>query len=370
MQALVVHRAAVHQRGVGLHRALQHLEQVHVADVRVDDGLEHERDRRTVTCVRRRRRSLLGDELREAVDADELGRAAAQHREHRARRHAVGQRVRELRDRDGLVGEVALHEVVVAHHDALDERVVDGVLLHLHLGRDRSLGGGAVDVVHRVVVEQLDHPVEVGLLADGELQRRDAGAELVLELVEGARERRPLAVELVHEHGAGETELLGHAPHQLGLHLDAFDRRHHEHREVGGAQRGSDVAHEVGVAGRVDHVDLVTVVLERRHRQRHRDAPPRFLGVEVGDGGAVLDPAQAADGAGVVEEGLGQGGLPRAAVTDQGHVADLLRRVRLGRHWHPPVQRTVLCEGVYARHSVRCPGSATGLGPGAPRGGC
>ncbi len=89
-------------------------------------------------------------------------------------------------DRDGLVGEVALHQVVVAHHDALDERVVDGVLLHLHLGRDRTLGGSAVDVVDGVVVEQLDHPVEVGFLTDGELQRRDAGAELVLELVEGA----------------------------------------------------------------------------------------------------------------------------------------------------------------------------------------
>ena len=79
------------------------------------------------------------------------------------------------------------------------ERVVDRVLLHLHLGRDRALGRLAVDVVHRVVVEQLDDAAEVGFVADGELQRRDAGAELVLELVERARERRPLAVELVDE---------------------------------------------------------------------------------------------------------------------------------------------------------------------------
>ena len=102
--------------------------------------------------------------------------------------------------------------------------------------------------MHRVVVEQVDDAVEVGLVADGELQRRDAGAELVLELVERARERRALAVELVDEDRARQPELVGHAPHDLGLHLDALDRRHHEHREVGGPQRGGDVADEVGVA--------------------------------------------------------------------------------------------------------------------------
>ena len=224
MQPLLVHGPAVHQGRIGLHRALQDLEEVHVPDVRVDDRLEHERDRRAVTGGGGRRRSFFGEELREAVDAHELGRAAAQHREHRARRHAVGQRVRELRHRDRLVGEVPLHEVVVAHDDALDERVVDGVLLHLHLGWDRTLGGLSVDVVHRVVVEQFDHAVEVGLLADGELERRDAGAELVLQLVERARERRPFPIQLVDEHGPGQSEILGHSPDQLGLHLDALHR--------------------------------------------------------------------------------------------------------------------------------------------------
>ena len=82
VQPLVVHRAAVHQRGVGLHRALQHLEQVHVADVRVDDRLEHERDRRTVA---RRRAAGPSSAMKCASRSTpiELRRAAAQHREHR-----------------------------------------------------------------------------------------------------------------------------------------------------------------------------------------------------------------------------------------------------------------------------------------------
>ena len=91
-------------------------------------------------------------------------------------------------------------------------------------------------------------PGERGLLADRELQRRDARAEQLLQLVERALERRALAVELVDEDRARDAALLGELPRDLGLHLDAFDRGHDEQREVGGLERGGDVADEVGVA--------------------------------------------------------------------------------------------------------------------------
>ena len=87
-------RADVHEHVVVLHRALQHLEQVHVADVRVDDRLEHLEDRRAFR--RGRRRTFLDEERHQTVDADELGRASAQNGEHRRARDTVGERVREL----------------------------------------------------------------------------------------------------------------------------------------------------------------------------------------------------------------------------------------------------------------------------------
>ena len=195
-----------------------------------------------------------------------------------------------------------------------------------------------VGVQHRGVFEEVDDPAELGFFADRELERRDAGPELLVELIERARERRALTVELVHEERPREPELFGHPPDDLGLHLDALDRGHHEDREVGGAERGGDVADEVGVSGGVEHVDLDALVLEGRDAERRGDPAPGFLGVEVGDGVAVLHPALTGDRPGDEEQRLGERGLARPAVAHEGDVAKLVRRVRLGRHRHPQVR--------------------------------
>ena len=328
VHALVGAGAVVGEHLVVLHRSLHDAEQVDPADVGVDDRLEHERGRRALGRLRCRR--LVDEEAHEPVDADELRRAAAQHREHRALRDAARERGRELRRVDRLVVEVPLHEFVVADDDALDERVVHRVLLVLHLGRDGSddAGRARAVVADRVVGEELDDSGQRGLLTDRELQRRDARAEALLQLIERARERRALAIELVDEDRARHVARFGHLPRDLGLHLDAFDRGDDEQREVGRLQRGRDIADEVGVTGCVDHVDLVPVVLERRERERHGDAPPLLFGIEVARGVVVLDPAQARYRPGGEQHGFGEGGLACTPVADEGDVAELRGRER------------------------------------------
>ena len=83
--------------------------------------------------------------------------------------------------------------------------------------------------------------------------------------------------------------------------------------------------------------------LERRDGERQRDAPALLLGVVVADRGAVLDPPEPVDGAGAVQERLGQRRLAGAAVADQGHVADLLGRKEL--HSVPPRWSTAASAG-------------------------
>ena len=355
VQPLLGDRAAVHEVGVGLDRALEHLEEVHPTDVGIHDRLEHERGGRAVADLRRR--SLLGHEVREPVDADEPRRAAAEHGEHARLGNALRQRELELVDVDGLVAEVALHEVVVGDDDALDERVVHRVLLVGHGRRHfahAARAGGAV-VRDRFVREEVDHSLEVGFLADRQLERRDAGAELGLEVVERARERRPFAVELVHEDRAGKVGGFGHAPRELGLDLHALDGRHHEDREVGRVQRGGDVAHEVGVAGRVDEVDLVALPVEGREGERHRDLALVLLGVEVTHGVVVLDPTHTGNRTGDEEQCFGERGLAGAPVADQGHVANLLRG---HSHIHPPPGELV--SPILWSGEARAPGGSPG----------
>ena len=138
-------RADVDEHVVVLHRALQHLEEVHVADVRVDDRLEHERGRRAVAAAVGAGPSSTRNVASRSMP---ISLVALPHSTGNtdAARDTVGERVRELVDLDLLVAEVALHEVVVGDDDAFDERVVDRVLLGLHLGGDRALGALRVAV--------------------------------------------------------------------------------------------------------------------------------------------------------------------------------------------------------------------------------
>ena len=189
--------------------------------------------------------------------------------------------------------------------------------------------GSAAVVGDGGVGEQVGHAPEAGLLADRQLEGGHAGAEGCLQLLEGPFERGPLPVELVDEDQPGQAQVGRGLPHVRGLHLDAFDRADHEDGQVGDAQGGGGLLGEVGVAGAVEQVDLVALPLDGRQRSRDRQAPLVLLGLEVGDGGGVLDPAGAPDGPGAVQQGLGQGGLAGSAVPDEGHVADRRRWVGL-----------------------------------------
>ena len=73
------------------------------------------------------------------------------------------------------------------------------------------------------------------------------------------------------------------------------------------------------------------VALERRERERHGDAAPLLLGIEVADGVVVLDPSHPRDRAGGEQQCLGQRGLARPSVTDEGDVAQSRCRERVHR---------------------------------------
>ena len=164
---------------------------------------------------------------------------------------------------------------------------------------------------------------------DGQLEGGDSCPESVVQLLEDVGEIGPFPVELVHEDEARDPELGRRLPENLGLHLDAVDGAHHEHRQVGHGQSGQRFRHEVRVPRAVQDVDLVATPLEGGQGERGRHVMGVFFGLEVRDGGAVLHPARPVRRAAAQQQGLGQRRLAGAPVADEGHVADLRWWVRL-----------------------------------------
>ena len=94
--------------------------------------------------------------------------------------------------------------------------------------------------------------------------------------------------------------------------------------EVAGAQRAERLADEVGVAGRVDDVELPVEPLGGEQRGLDGDLVGLFAGMIIAGGGAVGDGAHAADTAAGGEHGFAEHGLAAGGVADHGEVADVL----------------------------------------------
>ena len=91
----------------------------------------------------------------------------------------------------------------------------------------------------------------------------------------------------------GRFERGGLGPQLLGLHFDAGDGIDDDDGGFGDAERGARVGQEVGEPGRVDDVDFGLLPLGVGEAGGERVLAGDFFFVEVGDGRAVVDPADA-----------------------------------------------------------------------------
>ncbi len=213
---------------------------------------------------------------------------------------------------DLLAAEVPVHQGLVLGllDDALDQRAAQ-VLVAAVTGLEQSREGG---------------DLAVGAL--GHVQRHHLVAERRLGLGEYAVVVGPGLVELGDHHGSRHPDVGALAPEGAGPVVDAFVRRDHEQRAVGGPQARADVAHEVGVPGGVDEVDLGLAMDHGRDGEGDGAAVLALGLVEVADGGAVADGPGSGDGPRGGEQRLHQGGLAGATGPHQHHVADPVRAAR------------------------------------------
>ena len=168
--------------------------------------------------------------------------------------------------------------------------------------------------------EHLGHPsAERGVLSAREGEGGGARAERVRGSDRYDRLRQALgdvphhtlvagagSVDLVHEHERRNAQPLQGTHQDAGLRLHALDGRDHEDRAVEHAQHTFHLRNEVGMAGRVDQVDLHVLQRERRDGRPDRDAALPLQRERVGLRRAGIDAAELVDGAGGIQQPLGE----------------------------------------------------------------
>jgi hypothetical protein len=171
---------------------------------------------------------------------------------------------------------------------------------------------------------------------DRELDLRLVGVEVEEELVDLVHHRlgaRVRAVDLVHDEDDGQARLERLAQDEARLRQRAFARVHQQEHSVDHREPALDLAAEVGVAGRVDDVDLRVADLDRCVLGEDRDA---LLALEVHRvehalGHVLVGPERA----GLPEERVHERRLAVIDVRDDGDVPKI---VPLGREfwlcWH------------------------------------
>jgi hypothetical protein len=168
------------------------------------------------------------------------------------------------------------------------------------------------------------------------------------------------AVDLVDDDDGRAAQRERLAQHEARLRHRAVERVDDEQHAVDHAQDALDLAAEVGVAGRVDDVDLHVLPAHRGVLGQDRDAPLALERVRVHH--PVLDDLVVAEGPALAEHLVHESRLPVVDVGDDGDVANLHNarkvvrpetRQQTGRPGACPRRRATRPAGPLAAHGVR-----------------
>ncbi len=227
----------------------------------------------------------------------------------------------------GFAGEVVIHTL---HEFGLIAQSLGILANHLvQLGVVEVVESDAFGDVLLVGIEEIQalvvdaiHALELRSTVDGPAQRRQADVQFLLDFVQQLERIHARAVHLVDEHNDGCIPHAAHLDQLLRLRLDAFGRVDDHDDAVDSRQSAEGVFGEVLVARGVQDVDLDILIIKAHDRGSHRDATLALDLHPVGSGGLAdlvrLHGTGHLDGAAVEQQFLGQCGLTRIGVADDG----------------------------------------------------
>ena len=188
------------------------------------------------------------------------------------------------------------------------------------VGGQRAFGG-----VFVVRLDHVDHAREGRALADRHVERHAQGAERLADRRQVGAVVDVLGIHLGDHDEPAQAEPAGLLKQPAGVDLDAGRSRDgHDHVFDGGQRTPRALPMKVGIAGRVDQVDLLAGPGQVPQVAVDREMPALLLLVDVEGAGAVVDRALAAGRAGGEKQGVGKTGLARRPMTSEGDVPDIV----------------------------------------------
>ena len=143
----------------------------------------------------------------------------------------------------------------------------------------------------------------------------------------GQRSEIAFGVDAVDDEDPGQAARLGVVHHAPGRMFDAVGGIDHDGAGFDGGQRGEGRAAEIGIARRVDQVDVAVAVVDRDQGCLDRVLAFLFHRIEVGNRRAALDRACRLYHAAGMQQGFDQSGFAGAGMACQGDVADAIGAV-------------------------------------------
>ena len=319
-QALLFARARVQQLEARHQRARKHLHEAQAANIGVGQGLEHEARRLAFfgnlhfTAVGRGNgamrcgvREVGANVFHKALNALLDNGGAHKYGNEQLLRDSLVEQALEFCLGELLFAiEVFHHKVVIGFSNQVAQLVARHLgLLKIFIGNFFHALRIAFEVA-RLHAQNIDDALEIFVNANGNGHHAQTRAEAGVQRGHDNVEVRMLAIDVVNEHRARQAHSFGLAPQLRGHDLRALYGVNHEHGHFGGVHGCERVANEVGVARRVEQVDLVIFIRNGRDRCAHSELALDFLGIVVEVRFSVVRSTHARRLAGNVEHGFGQ----------------------------------------------------------------
>ena len=349
-------------------------EVVKFTDKRVGHDLEHQRgERLKIADVTRNRlargrigsldipdidgaRQIVNHNVEQFLHTFVLESGAAGNRNDLGGKSRTTQRSLDLIMIRHLIGQIDLHDLIIDFRETFDHMLVGGFLTRLEIAGRLLLGHRKTVVlvaeINALVLEHVDHTLELSLAADRQHERNGRRAKLRVDFRHNPVEIRSGTVHLVDQRDNRNMIFLRLTPDRLTLRLHLADRAKHRNGSVKHTERTLHLSREVHVSGSVDDVDPVILPVAGRGRAGDRNAALAFLLHPVHGGRTLMGIANLVVHTAIKKNALGQSGFARVNVGHDADIAVVFQRMLAVRRLM--VLAFVLL-GTHNHHSRRLP---------------